>query len=358
MTGSGRRRSGSSDRLLAHEGVSGSRIAAPHGEDDPEAEGGVKRILVTGALGQIGTELVVALRARPGVEEVVSTNIRIHDRGEASETDFEILDVRDAERLRGLVEGHRVDTLYHLASVLSARAETDPQRAWEINMDGLMNVLEVAREAGCALFFPSSIAAFGPSTPSVATPQTTIQRPTSIYGVTKVAGELLCDYYHARYGVDTRGVRYPGLISYAAPPGGGTTDYAVEIFHAALRDGRYVCFLGPRTRLDMMYMPDALDAAIDLMEAEPARLEHRNAYNVTGMSFTPEELAAEIRRHLPAFEIAYEVDPVRQAIADSWPDSLDDSAARSEWDWNPRFDLAAMTADMLEKLEAKLSVSS
>ena len=221
-------------------------------------------------------------------------------------------------------------------------------------MGGLYSVLEAARGARCAVFFPSSIAAFGPTTPKRDTPQDTLQRPSTIYGVTKVTGELLCDYYHTRFGLDTRGVRYPGLISHGAPPGGGTTDYAVDIFYSAVRRQRYICFLRPDSRLDMMYMPDALKAAIDLMEADAARLEHRNAFNVTAMSFTPEELAAAIRVHVPGFEIEYEVDPVRQAIADSWPDSLDDGAARREWDWSPEYDLPSMTEEMLTELDRKL----
>ena len=221
-------------------------------------------------------------------------------------------------------------------------------------MGGLYGILEVARQNRCAVFFPSSIGAFGPTTPPDHTPQDTIQRPTTMYGVTKVAGELLCDYYHLRFGVDARGLRFPGLISYAAPPGGGTTDYAVEIFYEAIRHGRYTCFLRPDTSLDMMYMPDALRGIVELMEADPGRLRHRNAFNVTAMSFTPEVLAEEIRRQVPGFAIDYQVDPMRQAIADSWPDSLDDSSARAEWGWAPRYDLPAMTADMLEKLRAKL----
>jgi nucleoside-diphosphate-sugar epimerase len=248
-----------------------------------------------------------------------------------------------------------VGTIYHLAALLSAVSEQKPHVAWDLNMGGLYRVLEVARQNRCAVFFPSSIGAFGPGTPRERTPQDTVQRPTTMYGVTKVAGELLCDYYHRRFGVDTRGLRFPGLISHVAPPGGGTTDYAVEIFYAAVRHRRYTCFLEPGTRLDMMYMPDALRATVELMEAEPARLRHRNAFNVTGMNFTPEVLAAEIRRHVPEFRIAYEVDPMRQAIANSWPSSIDDSAAREEWGWRPEHDLAAMTQDMLRKLSAKLT---
>jgi len=223
-------------------------------------------------------------------------------------------------------------------------------------MGSLYRVLEVARQSHCAVFVPSSIGAFGPGTPQDHTPQDTIQRPSTMYGVTKVAGELLCDYYYHRFGIDTRGVRFPGIISYGAPPGGGTTDYAVEIFYEAIRHKHYTCFLKPGTRLDMMYMPDAVKAAIDIMEADPARLVHRNAFNVTGMNFTPEILAAEIRKHIPEFIIDYKIDPMRQAIADSWPHSLDDSAARQEWGWDPQYDISALVRDMLENLEKKLKV--
>jgi nucleoside-diphosphate-sugar epimerase len=240
-----------------------------------------------------------------------------------------------------------------LAALLSAVAEEKPHVAWSINVDGLYNVLEAARQYGCQVFFPSSIGAFGPSAPRDRTPQVTVQRPTTMYGVTKVVDELLSDYYSSRFGVDTRSLRLPGLISYVAPPGGGTTDYAVEIFYQALRQKRYKCFLGPGSRLDMMYMPDAIRAIIELMDADPSRLRYRNAYNVTAMSFTPEELAGEIRRHLPDFDLRYEIDPLRQAIADSWPRSLDDSAAREDWGWSPRYGIAAMTADMLGRLSAK-----
>jgi nucleoside-diphosphate-sugar epimerase len=313
------------------------------------------RVLVTGALGQIGTELVSAARERYGVENVVATDIRIP--GPASplnEGPFEQVDCTNERRIHTVVERHQIGTVFHLAALLSAVAEEKPQVAWQINLGGLYNVLEVARETGCAVFFPSSIGVFGPSTPPVETPQLTIQRPTTMYGVTKLSGELLCDYYHSRFGLDTRGVRYPGLISHAAPPGGGTTDWAVDIFYSAVRHHQYTCFLSADTRLDMMYMPDAIKAALDLMEADPARLSHRNAYNITAMNFTPAELAVEIRKHIPAFEIDYEVDSVRQAIADTWPDSLDDSAARSEWDWNPGYDLEQLTADMLDKLSRRL----
>jgi len=270
---------------------------------------------------------------------------------------FEFLDTTNPRQIQEVVRKHGVDGIYHLAALLSAVAEDKPQVAWEINMGGTYAVLEVARQYHAAVFVPSSIGAFGPSTPPEHTPQDTVQRPTTMYGVTKVAGELLCDYYCRRFGVDTRGVRFPGIISHVAPPGGGTTDYAVEIFYEAIRHQHYTCFLRPDTRLDMMYMPDAVKAAVDVMAADPARLVHRNAFNVTAMNFTPEELAAEIRKHLPRFVLDYRVDPVRQAIADSWPDSLDDGAARAEWGWSPSYDLASMTADMLANLDRKLRIA-
>ena len=317
----------------------------------------MQRILVTGALGQIGTELVSALRASYGAEKVIASDVRVPSMDLlATAAPFEFVDVNNADQLAEIVARHKVDTIYHLAALLSATAEAKPQVAWELNMGSVFKVLEVARKHGCAVFVPSSIGAFGENTPKDHTPQDTLQRPSTMYGVTKVAGELLCDYYHLRFGVDTRGVRFPGLISYLAPPGGGTTDYAVDIFWQALRYRHYTCFLRPETRLDMMYMPDALSAAIKVMEADPARLRHRNAFNVTAMNFTPEELAAAIRVHLPDFKIDYEVDPVRQKIADSWPNSLDDSAAREEWDWSPRYDLAAMVEDMLVNLRQRLKL--
>jgi nucleoside-diphosphate-sugar epimerase len=314
----------------------------------------MRRILVTGALGQIGSELVPALRARHGAGAVVASDIRVPAGAGDAVGPFEVLDVTHSRQLQDLVRRHDVGTIYHLAALLSATSEERPHVAWDLNLGGLYKTLEVARENRCAVFFPSSIAAFGPTTPRRATPQDTIQRPTTIYGVTKVAGELLGDYYAARFGVDVRGLRFPGIISHVAPPGGGTTDYAVAIFYDALRHGRYDCFLDAATRMDMMYMPDAVRAVLELMDADPARLAHRNAFNVTAMSFTPAELADAIRVHLPEFEIRYQVDPIRQAIADSWPQSLDDSAAREEWGWRPEYDLAAMTADMLAQLRPKL----
>ncbi|MEN8134621.1 MAG: NAD-dependent epimerase/dehydratase family protein [Thermodesulfobacteriota bacterium] len=315
----------------------------------------MERILITGATGQIGTELTPALRQCYGAEQVVAVG---HTKEPAaqfrSDGPYVSCDVRDKTALAELVRHHQIDTIYHLAALLSATAEKEPQLAWEVNITGLLNVLEVARLHGCAIFHPSSIGAFGPDTPRDHTPQMTIQRPETMYGVSKVTGELLCDYYYRRYGLDARGVRYPGLISHTALPGGGTTDYAVEIFYAALRDRQYTCYLEPTTRLDMMYMPDAIRAAIAIMAADPTRLRHRNAYNITAMSLTPAELAAAIRKHLADFEISYEVDPIRQTIADSWPDQLDDSAARSQWDWAPRYDLDGMTEDMLARLSEKL----
>jgi nucleoside-diphosphate-sugar epimerase len=315
------------------------------------------RILVTGALGQIGTEIVPALRERYGADQVIASDIRMMTREQLLKSDgpFEFVDCTNQRSIQEVVQRFQIGTIYHLVALLSAVAESKPQVAWDVNMGSLYRILEVARTSGCAVFVPSSIGAFGPSTPQDGTPQDTVQRPTTMYGVTKVAGELLCDYYFHRFGVDARGLRFPGLISHGAPPGGGTTDYAVEIFYEAIRHRHYTCFLEPDTRLDMMYMPDAIKAAIEVMEADPDRLEHRNAFNVTGMNFTPEELAAAIRKHIPGFEIDYKIDPVRQAIANSWPNSLDDSAARREWGWDPKYDLAAMVGDMIENLTPKLA---
>jgi nucleoside-diphosphate-sugar epimerase len=314
----------------------------------------MKRILVTGAAGQIGSELVLTLRKEYGNDKVLATDIRKPSGALLESGPFEELDCTEVSGMSKIVTSFRADTIYHLAALLSAVAEREPQKAWRINVEGLYNVLEVARESGCSVFTPSSIGAFGPSTPQDRTPQDTIQRPNTMYGVTKVAGELLCDYYHRRFGVDTRGLRYPGIISHETLPGGGTTDYAVEIFYEAIRQGKYTCFLKQGTFLDMMYMPDALQAAIDVMEADPSKLKHRNAFNVSAMSFAPEHLAAQIREHIPRFTMDYKVDPIRQAIADSWPNVMDDSAAREEWGWKPRYDLPAMTEDMIKALSIKL----
>ena len=290
------------------------------------------------------------LREVYGATSVVATDVRTPGRELAESGPFQVLDATDVKAVGQAVMRHDARTVFHLAAILSAIGERDPRLAWHVNMTSLEAVLEVAREQRCAVFTPSSIGVFGPETPKDPTPQDTLMRPRTMYGITKVAGELLCDYYHARFGVDTRGVRFPGLISYGAPPGGGTTDWAVDIFHEAVACGAYTCFLGPETRLDMMYMPDAIRAAMEVMEADGERLLHRNAFNVTAMQLTPEDLGAEIRTHLPEFRLTYEVDPVRQSIADSWPDRLDDSAAREEWGWKPEFDLRTMTRDMLEHM--------
>jgi nucleoside-diphosphate-sugar epimerase len=317
----------------------------------------MRRILVTGALGQIGSELVPALQQRYGVDRVVASDVRIVPHRLSTGEIHEHLDCTQPQQIFEVARRHDVGTIYHLAALLSAVAEEKPHAAWNINMDGLYNILEAARQYRCQVFFPSSIGAFGPSTPRQHTPQLAIQRPTTIYGVTKVAGELLCDYYAGRFGVDVRGLRLPGLISYAAPPGGGTTDYAVEMFHHALRYKHYSCFLKADTRLPMMYMPDAIRATIELMEADGARLRYRNAYNVAAMSVTPAELAAEIRTHVPGFALDYRVDPARQSIAESWPHSLDTSAAHDDWGFAPQFDLAATTTDMLARLHPKSSAA-
>lgn len=317
----------------------------------------MKKILVTGALGQIGSELTAYLRKLYGAENVVASDIRMLKDSDVVENGiYELVNVENANEIATVVKKYNIDTIIHLAALLSATGEKDPVKAWNVNMGGLFNVLEVAREMNCAVFTPSSIAAFGPNSRKVKTPQDDIQRPTTIYGVTKVSGELLCDYYHRRFGVDTRGVRFPGLISYVTLPGGGTTDYAVHIYYEALKNKRYDCYIAEGTYMDMMYMPDALDAVVQLMEADPSKLKHRNAFNITAMSFAPEHIAAEIKKHIPEFEMNYDVDPVRQAIAESWPDSLDDSAAREEWGWNPKFDLALMTVDMLARLREKLNI--
>ncbi|WP_456272979.1 L-threonine 3-dehydrogenase [Bacillus sp. AK031] len=311
----------------------------------------MKKILVTGALGQIGSELVIKMRGIYGTDNVIATDIRETDSEVVTGGPFEILDVTNPAKFNELVKNHEVDTIIHLAALLSATAEAKPLLAWNLNMGGLVNALEAAREYNCKFFTPSSIGAFGPITPKDRTPQDTIQRPTTMYGVNKVSGELLCDYYFTKFGVDTRGLRFPGLISYATPPGGGTTDYAVDIYYKAIENGSYTSYIDKGTYMDMMYMPDALNAIIDLMEADPAKLKHRNSFNVTAMSIEPEMVAAEIRKHIPDFELNYDVDPVRQGIAESWPNSIDASAASEEWGFKAEYDLARMTEDMLEKLK-------
>lgn len=313
----------------------------------------MKRIMVTGANGQIGVELVVHLRKLYGAENVLATARRLVPGPVGEGGPFQLLDVRDGADFSGILGSFRADTVIHLAGILSAKGEADPVSSWDINVNGTCAALEAARAHGAAFFLPSSIAAFGPSTPASNTPQDTIQRPTTIYGVAKVSLELLCDYYHKRFGLDARGLRFPGLISYEALPGGGTTDYAVHIYYDAVKKGSYTSFIAPGTSMDMMYMPDALDAVVRLMEADPARLVHRNAFNVSAMSFEPEQIAASIRKVMPGFRMDYDVDPLRQSIAESWPDSLDCSAAREEWGFAPKFDLDRMTEDMLSRLKDK-----
>jgi nucleoside-diphosphate-sugar epimerase len=315
----------------------------------------MKKILVTGAVGQIGSELTMALRGKYGNDNVVAGGRKTKPSEKLLNSGpFEIVDCTDEKTLANVVKKHDIDTIYHLAAILSAVAEANPVLAWNVNINGLYNVLEVSREFNCAVFTPSSIGAFGPTTPLDNTPQDTIQRPNTMYGVTKVSGELLCDYYFKRFGVDTRGVRYPGIISNETLPGGGTTDYAVEIYYEAIKHKKYTCNLPAGTFLDMMYMPDAIKAGIDLMEADPSKLKHRNAFNVTAMSFDPEIIATAIRKHIPEFTMDYNVDPVKKAIAETWPNSMNDSAAREEWGWEPEYDLEAMTKDMIEVLSKKL----
>ena len=318
----------------------------------------MKNILIIGATGQIGSELTMLLRKRYGNSHVVAGYIHgAEPKGELAESGpSAVVDITDAPAIADAVRKYDIDTIYNLAALLSAVAEARPQLAWKIGVGGLYNVLEVPREHGCAVFTPSSIGSFGPDTPHDGTPQDTIQRPQTIYGVTKVTGELLSDYYARRFGVDTRSVRFPGLISYVAPPGGGTTDYAVDIFYSAVRGEEFRCPIAPGTFMDMMYMPDALRAAILIMEADPTRLVHRNSFNIASMSFDPEIIAAKIRELVPGFRMVYDVDPLRQSIAESWPNSLDDSCARAEWDWRPQYDLDAMARDMVEKLRVKLGV--
>ncbi|MCQ2142394.1 MAG: NAD-dependent epimerase/dehydratase family protein [Bacteroidales bacterium] len=316
----------------------------------------MKNVLIIGATGQIGSELTMKLRREYPEGSIVAGYIRgAEPKGILLESGpSEEADVCNGQQIAEIVKKYHIDAIYNLAALLSATAEKFPLKAWDIQMNGLINILEVARENGCQVFTPSSIGSFGPSTPHDDTPQDTIQRPTSMYGVTKVATELLSDYYFTKYGVDTRAVRFPGLISYTTLPGGGTTDYAVEIYYSAIKGEEFVCPIGKGTYMDMMYMPDALKAATDIMEADPSRLIHRNAFNVASMSFDPEGVLASIRKYIPDAKMRYEVDPVRQAIADSWPNKMDDSCARAEWDWKPSYDLDEMTKDMIKHLREKL----
>lgn len=312
----------------------------------------MKKILIVGAGGQIGSELVPYLRSIYGSSNVVATDVR-ECKSLSDDGPFEVLDALNATNMASVVARHHIDTIFNLVALLSAVGERNPQMAWGVNMGALMNSLEVARQHHCAVFTPSSIGAFGPSSPKDGTPQDTIMQPTTIYGICKVTGEMLGNYYANKYGLDTRSVRFPGIISNKTLPGGGTTDYAVEIYYEAIRRGEYTCAVPHDVYMDMMYMPDALRAIVELMEADPAKLKHRNSFNIASMSFTPEIIAAEIRRHIPDFKMSYEIDPVKEEIARSWPNSLDDSCAREEWGWKPEWDLSRMTEDMLEAVRQK-----
>jgi nucleoside-diphosphate-sugar epimerase len=311
----------------------------------------MSHVLVTGANGQIGSELVDALRKRHGPQQVVRLDLQPPPtpNGQSVDAPFEVLDVRDREGLADIIADYDIDVVYHLASLLSATGEKHPDRAWDVNMGGLKNVLDLARQHGLQVFWPSSIAVFGPSTPKTDTPQHTVLDPATMYGVTKRSGELLCQYYHRRYGLDVRSLRYPGLISYKTEPGGGTTDYAIDMYTRAAEGDDYTCFLERDARLPMMYMPDAIRATLNLMDADAAALSVRDSYNVGAFSFSPEELAASLQRHVPTFSCTYAPDE-RQEIADAWPSSVDDTTAHADWGWAPEYDLDAMTEDMLYHL--------
>jgi nucleoside-diphosphate-sugar epimerase len=317
----------------------------------------MKKILITGALGQIGTELAVKMSEEYGEDNIIISDIiKKEDAEIINRFTFEILDVLDIKKLSEIVDKHKINYIIHLVSLLSATGEKFPQKLWEINMGGLYNVLEVAREKNLGVFVPSSIAAFGSSTPMNKTPQDTIQRPNTIYGISKVSGELLCDYYFNKFGVDTRGLRFPGLISHTALPGGGTTDYAVDIYYKAIQNQKFICPLKEDTYLDMMYMSDALDSIFKLIEADPFKLIHRNAFNVSSMSISPSDIANSIKKFIPEFEISYDVNPVLQAIANSWPNSMDVISAKIEWGFSPKVDLESMTKIMLDNLQFQQNI--
>ena len=313
-----------------------------------------KRILVTGATGQIGSELVPELRKRYGGENVVVGGHKRPPSADLAETGpFETVEVTKRDTIEAVVKKYGIDTIYHMVAIMSATGEKNPQHAWDVNINGTYNIFEIARENGIRVFHPSSIAVFGPETPRENTPQETVLKPRTIYGITKVAGEQLGEYYVRKFGVDIRGVRYPGIISNKTLPGGGTTDYAVEIFYEAIKNKRYTCFLRDDSTLPMMYMPDCINATLQLMDADASGLKHHTDFNLAAISFSPKELAAEIKKHIPEFTISYKPDE-RQKIADSWPKTIDDSAARKEWGWKPKYNLAEMTKDMLEVLGKKL----
>lgn len=315
----------------------------------------MKKILIIGSTGQIGSELSVKLRSIYGRDNVVCGYFKppfpenFFESGPTVE-----IDATDVNQIADAVKKYQIDSIFNLAAILSATAEKNPKLGWDIGMGSLMNCLDVAKEYQCSLFTPSSIGAFGNNTPKDKTPQDTIQRPSTIYGITKVAGELLSDYYHSRWGVDTRSVRFPGLISNVTLPGGGTTDYAVDIFYSAVKGEKFVCPIQADTFMDMMYMPDALDACVQLMEADPEKLVHRNSFNIAALSFDPEMICKAVKKYYPNFEMTYDVDPMKQAIANSWPNSLDDTCARQEWGWQPKYDLDKMVVDMIEKLKKRL----
>jgi len=308
-----------------------------------------ERILVTGAAGQIGSELVLELQKKYGKDNIISIDIHAPEKWEGI---LEVFDVLDKEKVEQLIQKYKISTIYHLVSILSAYGEKNPQKTWQVNIESLKNILEFARQYNLKVFWPSSIAAFGPTTPNDPTPQETIRVPTTMYGVTKVAGELLCNYYSLKFGVDVRSVRYPGLISWKTEPGGGTTDYAVAIYYEAIKQKKYTCFVREDTVLPMMYMDDAIRATIQIMESDSSKIKIRTSYNLAAMSFSAKELTESIQKHIPDFKCDYEPDN-RQQIADSWPKRLDDSEARKDWNWKPEFDLDKMTIDMLENLRVK-----